>query len=416
MNAALGITLMRSLYLTHSISVNGRSHFRGRRLFDQIQRNSSSAIVSHCVLRNRPTGLSLAGDVLTPEDFSKFGPDVVFVEGGLFVNNNGLWKIPRDMVEDYCQSGGVFIVADVDANEIQNHDASYSSALNLFGASLKRNSRDWPKFVLGKDDFRNLAGHSKTIRCLPEKMIISEWLRPTYEGVTEIIAGLPVCLAHWSELAASCNSDTTSFEGGQAPWSIDCCPFASVKELGAGFAGIITAGVSDDCWGTGSTGNIVWIHNLLTFLHKESSKNSKRFRSSFRSEHNLFLSHRSIDKSKVREIAGAIEGVGLKVWFDETDILPSQSIVDEISDGLNSMSHFLLFWSSSCVGAPWVNRELSVAVKKLLDSQVPLFVISFDSTPVPTIIDDIKRIDASETSAHQLAQIIRDAIQRLQRE
>lgn len=384
-------------------------------MFDGIRSNSSSAVVSHCVLMNRPTDKAVASDVLTPEDFWKFHPDVVFVEGGLFVNSDGLWKIPRDIVEEYCRSGGVFVVADVDANELQNKYTLYSAAFSLFGTVLKQNSRNWPKFVLGKDEFRNVDGHSKTVRCLPEKMIISEWLRPTFEGVSEIIAVLPVCLSHWSELAASCNRDTTSFEGGQALFDIDCCPFASVRELGTGFAGIITAGISYDFGETESEGNTRWISNLLTLLHKESAKNSERLCSSFRSEHKLFLSHRSIDKPKVREIAQALESTGIRVWFDEADILPSQSIVEEIGGGLSSMSHFLLFWSSSCVGAPWVKRELSVAVKKLIESGVPLFVISFDQSPVPPIIEDIKRIDASSISASNLAQLIQVAIQRLPR-
>ncbi len=369
----------------------------------------------HCVMMNRPTDKAVASDVLTLEDFQKFQPDVIFVEGGLFVNNDGLWKVPRDIVEEYCRSGGVFIVADVDANEIQNNDTWYSAAFALFGAVPKQNSRNWPKFVLAKDEFRNLAGHSKTIRCLPEKMVVSDWLRPTFEGVAEIVAVRPVCLSHWSELAASCNCDTTSWEGGHAPFNIDCCPFASVRDLGAGFAGIITAGVSYDFGEAESVGNSRWITNLLTLLHKESARNSARLRSSFRSEHKLFLSHRSIDKPKVREIAEALENEGIRVWFDEADILPSQSIVEEIGAGLSSMSHFLLFWSSSCVDAPWVKRELSVAVKRLIESGIPLFVISLDHTPVPQIIKDIKRIDATSIPAANLAQLIRDIVQRLPR-
>ena len=404
---------MRTLYLTSSLSVNGRSHFRGRRLFDELRSNSSSTLVSHCVLVDRPTDKGLTGDVLTPEDFRKFQPDVVFVEGGLFANNDGLWKIPRDIVEEHCRSGGIFVVADVDANEIQNHAAWYSTALSFFGAVLKQNTRTWPKFVLGKDEFRNLGSHSKTVRCLPEKMIISEWLRPTFEGVTEIVAFLPVALSHWSELAASCNSDTTSFEGGHAPYDIDCCPFASVRELGSGFAGIVTAGVSYDFSELELVGNVRWLNNLILFLHKESTKHSERLRSSFRSEHLLFLSHRSIDKPKVREIAQALESEGIRVWFDEADILPSQSIVEEVGGGLGSMSHFLLFWSRSCIDAPWVKRELSVAVKKLIESGVPLFVISLDQTPVPPIIEDLKRIDATTVSPVGLAQLIREAIRRL---
>ncbi len=162
-------------------------------------------------------------------------------------------------------------------------------------------------------------------------------------------------------------------------------------------------------------GNIRWLSNLLTLLHKESTRNSGRLCSSFRSEHKIFLSHRSIDKPKVREIAQALESAGVGVWFDEADIVPSQSIVEEIGGGLNSMSHFLLFWSISCVGAPWVKRELAVAVKKLVELGVPLFVINLDQTPVPEIIQDIKRIDATSTPAADVAQLIRDAIQRLPR-
>lgn len=404
---------MRTLYLTNSISANGRDHFRGRRLFDKLQANSSSAIVSHCVMMNRPNDTTLVGDVLTPNDFREFRPDIVFVEGGLFVNNDGLWKVPRDMVEDFCRSGGVFIVADVDANEIETRDILYSTAMDFFGASLKQNALGGPKYVFGKDRLRNVDGHAMTIRCLPEKMIISDWLRPTYKGVAEIIAGLPVCLGHFSELAASCNKDSTSWEGGNFLIDIDCCPFASVRELGAGFAGIITANISDDWCGIKSADHTTWIQNLLTFLHDESTRNSNRYRSKFRSEYKLFLSHGSIDKPKVREIADAIENIGLRVWIDEIDILPSQSIVEEIARGLSSMSHFLLFWSSSCVNAPWVKRELSVAVKKLVESNIPLFIISLDKTPVPQLIDDIMRIDATTNSPAELAQKVWDAIQKL---
>jgi hypothetical protein len=66
-------------------------------------------------------------------------------------------------------------------------------------------------------------------------------------------------------------------------------------------------------------------------------------------------------------------------------------LIDEVNAGLETMTHFALFWSQQCVDAPWVKREPNAAVTMLLEKQIPLLVVRLDTTPVPAIIADLLR-------------------------
>jgi TIR domain len=408
---------LRTLYLQSMLSVNGRNALSGRVLYDRLRQISEETILGHLVYSDEAAekikNPLLKPDVISSSLLQEFRPNVVFVEGGLFASADGSWKLPENMATEFCQSGGVLIVADVDVNEFHHKKAHYWNAGNIFRAFAKYGDHDDPHPVYGADRSRFWKG-GRQILCDPKKMLISEWVRPIYDGVPEILVGLPVRLARWESLVASCNNDTTGTLHEDI-WEdqIDPCPFAAAAQIGSGFAVLIAGQVSDDVWLQGCTHNTRWLTNLAAFLVSAAEADLVRRRSHRRSPHLLFLSHRSTDKQTISVIANAIKDRGVNVWFDAEQLIPSQSLTAEISQALGKMTAFVLFWSSNCVGAPWVERELNSAVALLVEGAVPLIIVRLDDTPVPTIVADIFRIEAlGEAAEHTGARIV-NAITRL---
>lgn len=132
-----------------------------------------------------------------------------------------------------------------------------------------------------------------------------------------------------------------------------------------------------------------------------------------RSPYLLFLSHRSVDKEFVRKTATEIKRKGVGIWFDEEELVPSHSLIEEINRALGKMSHFVIFWSSNCVNAPWVEREMRSGITGLIENNIPLIIVRLDATPVPPIISDIYRIEATGISPEQVGLRIVDTVERI---
>jgi hypothetical protein len=105
--------------------------------------------------------------------------------------------------------------------------------------------------------------------------------------------------------------------------------------------------------------------------------------------------------------------MGIGIWHDSDQLVPSDSLVAAIDRGLSRMSHYVLFWSEHCVGAPWVARELQVGVTRLVEHSVPVLIVRLDDTPPPSIVSDLYRIEAQQMAAPEIAGAIVDAVRRL---
>src|SRR5215469_14027626 len=71
----------------------------------------------------------------------------------------------------------------------------------------------------------------------------------------------------------------------------------------------------------------------------------------------VFLSHSSIDKAIVRVLAERLLASGLRVWFDEIQLRPGDSIPAKIEDGLENSRVLVLCMSASAFGSDWVHLE-----------------------------------------------------------
>ncbi|MBE3119032.1 MAG: toll/interleukin-1 receptor domain-containing protein, partial [Candidatus Atribacteria bacterium] len=69
--------------------------------------------------------------------------------------------------------------------------------------------------------------------------------------------------------------------------------------------------------------------------------------------YDVFLSHSSKDKEVVRALAERLRKDGLRVWFDEWEIKPRDSIPAKIEDGLEHSRVLVLCMSANAFGSDW---------------------------------------------------------------
>ncbi len=74
-------------------------------------------------------------------------------------------------------------------------------------------------------------------------------------------------------------------------------------------------------------------------------------------EFDIFLSHSARDKAVVRPLAERLRSDGLKVWFDEWQIKPGDSIPAKIEEGLERSRVLVLCMSAHAFGSDWAQLE-----------------------------------------------------------
>jgi len=79
-------------------------------------------------------------------------------------------------------------------------------------------------------------------------------------------------------------------------------------------------------------------------------------------QYDVFLSHATADKSAVRELAERLKADGLRVWFDEWEIHPGDSIPLKIEQGLENSRTLELVMSKAAFDSEWVTLERHTAL------------------------------------------------------
>ncbi len=347
---------LRTLYLQKRLSISGRDALIGRRLYDLFRNASADILLGHLVLRNDefagvPDHIR-GSDFISESLLREFDPNVVYLEGGLFADRRGKWKIPQDMLQAICEKGGIILIADAGYDTLIEYAEHYRAAAKFLGASARyRSIDDDNSLVYGLDSKRFWQGH-REILCDPRQMVVDDWLRPIYQDIPQILVGAPVALAEWGSVVASCNKDTTGTLSADV-WvdRVNPCIFASTAQRGTGFVTLIAGHVSSDTWLEQRPDNGLWLTRMARHLRQQADEDRQRKASHLRSRYTLFLSHRSLDREIVSKAATALKQQGLRVWIDHEQLVPSQSLIAEITAALGKMTHFVLFWSQHCPGA-----------------------------------------------------------------
>ena len=73
--------------------------------------------------------------------------------------------------------------------------------------------------------------------------------------------------------------------------------------------------------------------------------------------YDVFLSHSSRDKAVVRDVAERLRADGLRVWFDDWELKPGDSIPAKIEEGLEGSRVLVLCMSANAFGSDWATLE-----------------------------------------------------------
>jgi hypothetical protein len=104
--------------------------------------------------------------------------------------------------------------------------------------------------------------------------------------------------------------------------------------------------------------------------------------------YDVFLSHSSKDKAVVRELAGRLKKDGVRVWLDEEQIKPGDSIPAKIEEGLEHSRVLVLCMSANAFGSDWAQLEAgtcgrgNLPFRDRLNQERRLIPLRLDDAPV----------------------------------
>lgn len=108
----------------------------------------------------------------------------------------------------------------------------------------------------------------------------------------------------------------------------------------------------------------------------------------------VFISHSTQDKAFVRKLVSDLKELGIKVWLDETEILPGESILEKISDGIKDTNYLLVVLSKASVASPWVRSELNAALFREINHKGMIVLpAKIDDCEVPPLLQDRLYVD-----------------------
>lgn len=133
-------------------------------------------------------------------------------------------------------------------------------------------------------------------------------------------------------------------------------------------------------------------------------------------EYDLFISHASEDKEDlVRPLAVALEGLGVKVWYDEFTLKVGDSLRRSIDGGLSNSRFGTVVLSSSFFSKNWTQYELDGMTAKEMNGRkmiLPIWhkvtkneVIKFS----PTLADKVA-LNSSVLSTDDIAKLLADVV------
>lgn len=111
----------------------------------------------------------------------------------------------------------------------------------------------------------------------------------------------------------------------------------------------------------------------------------------------VFLSHAGEDNERfARDFAERLQNKGFRVWFDEWELLPGDSLVDKVfEEGLKEAEAMIVILSTNSVNKQWVRDELNAGFVKRLEGKCKL---------IPVIIDNVEAPEALKSTVHQRIQ------------
>lgn len=123
--------------------------------------------------------------------------------------------------------------------------------------------------------------------------------------------------------------------------------------------------------------------------------------------YDVFLSHNSFDKPRVRLLAVRLKEAGMRVWFDEWTIKHGDIIALKVDDGLEQSRVLLLCISPNALASGWVALERSTAVHRDPANASRRFVpLLLDDCKMPDTLRRYKYVDYRDETQAAFARVL----------
>src|ERR1044072_3136243 len=100
-------------------------------------------------------------------------------------------------------------------------------------------------------------------------------------------------------------------------------------------------------------------------------------------KYDLFLSHSSKDKATARNLAERLRADNLRVWFDEWELKPGDSIPAKIEEGLEHSRVLVLCMSANAFGSDWAQVESGpFRLRDTLNKEPRFIPLRLDDAPI----------------------------------
>ncbi len=108
----------------------------------------------------------------------------------------------------------------------------------------------------------------------------------------------------------------------------------------------------------------------------------------------VFLSHSAKDKTVVRELAARLQQDGVRVWLDEWEIKPGDSIPAKIEEGLEHSRVLVLCMSTNAFGSDWSKLEgYTFSFRDPLNKQRRFIPLRLDEAPIKGSLEQFLYVD-----------------------
>lgn len=124
-------------------------------------------------------------------------------------------------------------------------------------------------------------------------------------------------------------------------------------------------------------------------------------------KYDVFLSHNSQDKPKVRRLAERLKSAGVRVWLDEWIIKAGDIIALKVDEGLEQSRVLLLCISPAALASGWVALERSTAVHRDPSNAGRRFIpLVLGDCDLPDTLRRYKYVDFREESDGAFAEVL----------
>jgi hypothetical protein len=130
-------------------------------------------------------------------------------------------------------------------------------------------------------------------------------------------------------------------------------------------------------------------------LEKADSKKDKY--------HGIFLSHTGVDKPFVRRLRDDLLAHGVqRVWLDEAEIEIGDSLIAKIEEGMKVSRYIAVVLSQKSIGAPWVKKELDVAMnREIASGEVVVLPLLYEQCELPEFLKGKLYADFSKEEEYE---------------